>query len=68
MGIVFGGAPYGDTKRCTGWCVTHAKFATGAFGGAPHGPRNAAPGGGDACGRSQWGLWWSSLWATKRCA
>ena len=33
----FGGAPYGATKRCAGWCVTHAGSPTGAFGGATGG-------------------------------
>eukprot|EP00959_Pyramimonas_sp_CCMP1952_P023355 491196-Pyramimonas_sp.AAC.1 len=28
---------------------THADCAAGTFGGAPVGPRNAAPNGGDAC-------------------
>eukprot|EP00959_Pyramimonas_sp_CCMP1952_P179700 3757570-Pyramimonas_sp.AAC.1 len=40
----FGGAPYGATKRCTGWVKmlnwasgVHADGGTGAFGGAPDG-------------------------------
>eukprot|EP00959_Pyramimonas_sp_CCMP1952_P201550 4214597-Pyramimonas_sp.AAC.1 len=39
-----GGAPYGATKRCTGWVKipnwasrTHADGSTGAFGRAPYG-------------------------------
>eukprot|EP00959_Pyramimonas_sp_CCMP1952_P194096 4058955-Pyramimonas_sp.AAC.1 len=32
-----GGAPYGATKRCTGWWPTHAGGAAGTFGGAPCG-------------------------------
>eukprot|EP00959_Pyramimonas_sp_CCMP1952_P211586 4428073-Pyramimonas_sp.AAC.1 len=42
--------------------MTHAGAATGAFGGAPYGPRNAVLGGGDACGPCLWSLRWSSLW------
>eukprot|EP00959_Pyramimonas_sp_CCMP1952_P032474 681523-Pyramimonas_sp.AAC.1 len=39
-----GGAPYGATKRCTGWVKmpnwasgAHAGDPTGSFGGAPYG-------------------------------
>ena len=31
------------------------------------GPRNAVLGGGDACERGHWGLWWSSRWGHETC-
>eukprot|EP00959_Pyramimonas_sp_CCMP1952_P307220 6430185-Pyramimonas_sp.AAC.1 len=32
-----GGVPYGATKRCTGWWLTHAGGPTGTVGGVPYG-------------------------------
>ena len=55
-----GEAPYGATKRCTGW----------GNGMRPHwdlgwyrmGPRNGVLGGGTECEFRHWDLRWSSLW------
>ena len=45
---------------------SHADATTGAFGGVPYGATKRVRGvlkwGGPPCGRSQWGLRWSSLW------
>eukprot|EP00959_Pyramimonas_sp_CCMP1952_P126881 2653612-Pyramimonas_sp.AAC.1 len=33
----FGEAPFGATKRCTGWARMHADGSTGSAGRAPYG-------------------------------
>ena len=49
----------------------HANAATVAFGGVPYGATKRVRGvpkwGGSPCGRSHWGLWWSSLWGHETC-
>eukprot|EP00959_Pyramimonas_sp_CCMP1952_P217239 4543451-Pyramimonas_sp.AAC.1 len=65
----FSGAPYGATKRCPGW--GNRRMRTPPLGPSverPMWPRNAALGGGTACGHPHWGLRWSSLMGPRSAA
>jgi len=57
----FGGAPYGATKRCTGWGNRMRTLLLGPSVELLVGPRKAVLGGGTACGHCHSGLRWSSL-------
>eukprot|EP00959_Pyramimonas_sp_CCMP1952_P184179 3851404-Pyramimonas_sp.AAC.1 len=60
--------PFGATKRCTGWWLTHAGGPTGTSGRAPYGATERCTGWVksreeglcwvvvDACGRPHWDL------------
>eukprot|EP00959_Pyramimonas_sp_CCMP1952_P277064 5791761-Pyramimonas_sp.AAC.1 len=48
--------PYGATKRCTGWVRRMRPRPLVPSVEFPMGPRNAALGGGEECGRGHWGL------------
>eukprot|EP00959_Pyramimonas_sp_CCMP1952_P438844 9187738-Pyramimonas_sp.AAC.1 len=56
VGTAFGGAPYGATRRCTGWRGRMRPRPPGPSVEVPTGPRSAALGGADASGRGHWGL------------